>query len=143
MPIAFPLFWSITITLHNWIWCYLMNKSSRSSWIYILCYSEIVSILEWVNLITLTLTSFVKKTKQKTRFGSIWHTLNYFIIVSKFWFFWTDMCQLYYNDAWCMQLLILVSAFTWKTITQIPPLSEWLCANSNTRGIILLQILKL
>lgn len=73
MPIAFPLFWSITITLHNWIWCYLMNKSSRSSWIYILCYSEI-SILEWVNLITLTLTSFVKKNKTKNQ---IWKHMTH------------------------------------------------------------------
>lgn len=87
-----------------------MNKSSWYSWIYILCYNEI-SILKWVNLITLTLTSFVKNSHE-----NIQHTLNKFIIVSKSWFFWTDMCQENCYDAWCMQLLILVSAFTWKLL---------------------------
>lgn len=115
----------------------LMNKSSWYSWIYILCYNEI-SILKWVNLITLTLTSFVKNSHE-----NIQHTLNKFVIVSKSWFFWTDMCQENCYDAQCIQLLILVSAFTWKLLHKFYIIRMTLCANSNTSWIILLHIIEM
>lgn len=101
-----------------------MNKSSWSSWIYILCYNEI-STLEWVNLVTLTLTSFAKISH-----GSIWHTLNNFIIVSKSWFFWTDMSV---ELLWCMVHAIaylsvsfhMRNYYTNSTIIRMTPCTEF------------------